>query len=87
MVQVALATKNLEIGTVIKEDDVKVAEWPGAIPVGATTQVKDNIRPGCDYGHLRQGADHRIASRAEGRRRWNGRHDSTGNARRGRSRE
>jgi pilus assembly protein CpaB len=46
MAQVALATKNLEIGTVIKEDDVKVAEWPGAIPVGATTQVKDIIGRG-----------------------------------------
>jgi pilus assembly protein CpaB len=45
-VQVALATKNLEIGTVIKEDDVKVADWPGAIPVGATTQVKDIIGRG-----------------------------------------
>ena len=44
--QVALATKNLEIGTVLKEDDVKVAEWPGAIPVGATTQVKDIIGRG-----------------------------------------
>ena len=45
-VQVALATKNLEIGTVIKEDDVKVSEWPGAIPVGASTQVKDIIGRG-----------------------------------------
>jgi pilus assembly protein CpaB len=46
LVQVALATKNLEIGSVIKEDDVKVADWPGAIPVGATSQVKDIIGRG-----------------------------------------
>src|SRR6185369_7530297 len=46
LVQVALATKNLEIGTVIKEDDVKVSDWPGAIPVGATTLVKDIIGRG-----------------------------------------
>ena len=31
---------------VLKEDDVKVAEWPGAIPVGATTQVKDIVGRG-----------------------------------------
>jgi pilus assembly protein CpaB len=46
MAQVALATKNLEIGAVLKEEDVKVSEWPGAIPVGATTQVKDIIGRG-----------------------------------------
>jgi pilus assembly protein CpaB len=44
--QVALATKNLEIGTVIKEDDVKVSDWPGAIPVGATSQAKDIVGRG-----------------------------------------
>ena len=46
LAQVALATKDLEVGRVIKEDDVKVAEWPGAVPVGATTQVKDIIGRG-----------------------------------------
>jgi pilus assembly protein CpaB len=46
LAQVALATKDLEVGTLLKEDDVKVAEWPGAIPMGATTQVKDIIGRG-----------------------------------------
>jgi pilus assembly protein CpaB len=46
LAQVALATRDLEVGTVLKEDDVKVADWPGAIPVGATTQVKDIIGRG-----------------------------------------
>jgi pilus assembly protein CpaB len=46
MTQVALATKDLEVGSVVKEDDVKVAEWPGAIPIGATTQVKDIVGRG-----------------------------------------
>jgi len=45
-VRVVLATKNLEIGTVIKQDDVAPAEWPGAIPVGATTEVKDIVGRG-----------------------------------------
>ena len=46
LAQVALATKDLEVGTVLKEDDVKVADWPGAVPVGATNQVKDIIGRG-----------------------------------------
>ena len=46
LAQVALATKDLEVGTVLKEDDVKVADWPGSVPVGATTQVKDVIGRG-----------------------------------------
>src|ERR1039457_3845947 len=46
MSQVALATKDLEVGTVLKEEDVKVSDWPGAVPVGATTQVKDVLGRG-----------------------------------------
>jgi Flp pilus assembly protein CpaB len=45
LAQVALATKDLEVGRVIKEEDVKVAEWPER-PCGATTQVKDIIGRG-----------------------------------------
>ncbi len=46
MAQVALATKDLEVGSVVKEEDVKVADWPGTAPIGATTQVKDIIGRG-----------------------------------------
>src|SRR3954449_4411868 len=46
MVQVALATRNLEVGSVLKEDDVKLAEWPGAVPIGATARVQDLIGRG-----------------------------------------
>src|ERR1035437_5702656 len=46
LAQVALATKDLEVGTVLKEDDVKVAAWPGSIPGGATNQIKDIIGRG-----------------------------------------
>jgi pilus assembly protein CpaB len=46
LAQIVLASKDLEVGRVIKEEDVKVAEWPGAVPVGATTQVKDIIGRG-----------------------------------------
>ncbi len=46
LAQVALATKDLEVGSVVKEEDVKVSEWPGAVPIGATTQVKDIVGRG-----------------------------------------
>ncbi len=46
MVQVALATRNLEVGTLLKEDDVKLSDWPGAVPIGATAQVKDVLGRG-----------------------------------------
>ena len=40
MQHVVLATKDLDVGTVLKEDDVKLAEWPGVLPVGAATEPK-----------------------------------------------
>ena len=40
MAHVVLATKDLEVGTVLKEEDVKLSEWPGALPVGAATEPK-----------------------------------------------
>jgi pilus assembly protein CpaB len=46
LAQVAVATKDLEVGTVVKPEDVKVGDWPGAIPVGATTDVKDIVGRG-----------------------------------------
>src|ERR1019366_3129266 len=46
LAQVAVATKDLEVGTVLKEEDVKVSDWPGAIPVGATSQVKEILGRG-----------------------------------------
>ena len=46
MVQVALATRNLEVGTVIKDDDVKLSDWPGAVPAGASARVQDLVGRG-----------------------------------------
>ena len=40
MAHVVLATKDLEVGTVLKEEDVKLSEWPGALPLGAATEPK-----------------------------------------------
>jgi pilus assembly protein CpaB len=40
MAHVVLATKDLEVGTVLKEEDVKLSEWPGVLPIGAATEPK-----------------------------------------------
>ena len=44
--QVALASRDLEVGTVLKEDDVKLAEWPGSMPLGATARPQDLVGRG-----------------------------------------
>ena len=38
-VSIALAGRDLEIGTVLKEEDVKLADWPGTVPTGAATRA------------------------------------------------
>jgi len=45
-VQIALAAKDLEVGTVLKDGDVKLTEWPGAVPLGATSKPADLIGRG-----------------------------------------
>ena len=46
LAQVALANRDLEVGTVLKEEDIKVAEWPGQIPIGATVRTQDLVGRG-----------------------------------------
>src|SRR5439155_14403755 len=45
-VSIALAGRDLEIGTVLKEEDVKLADWPGTVPTGAATRVQDVVGRG-----------------------------------------
>ncbi|HTM51635.1 MAG TPA: Flp pilus assembly protein CpaB [Bryobacteraceae bacterium] len=45
-VHVALANRDLELGTVLKEDDIKLAEWPGVAPLGATSKPQDLVGRG-----------------------------------------
>jgi pilus assembly protein CpaB len=40
-VQIALATKDLEVGSVLKDSDVQLADWAGAVPAGATNKLAD----------------------------------------------
>jgi pilus assembly protein CpaB len=46
MVQIVLATRDIEVGTVLKEEDVKLAEWPGAVPAGAANKAQDVVGRG-----------------------------------------
>lgn len=45
-VQIVLATRDIEVGTVLKEEDVKLAEWPGAVPTGASAKTQDVVGRG-----------------------------------------
>src|SRR5271157_3284851 len=45
-VQVVLAGHDIEVGTVLKEEDVKLTDWPGAVPVGASTSLQDVVGRG-----------------------------------------
>ena len=40
-VSIAVAAHNLEVGSVLKDEDIKLTEWPGAVPVGATSRIED----------------------------------------------
>jgi pilus assembly protein CpaB len=45
-VQIALAANDLEVGTVLKETDIKLSDWPGQVPQGATSKPADLIGRG-----------------------------------------
>lgn len=44
--QLVLASRNLEIGTVLKEEDIKLTPWPGVTPQGAILKVQDVVGRG-----------------------------------------
>jgi pilus assembly protein CpaB len=46
MSQIAIATRDLEVGTVLKEQDVQLAEWPSSAPAGSSTRVQDLVGRG-----------------------------------------
>lgn len=45
-VEVVLAARNLEPGTLIKEPDLKLGSWTGALPVGALVKKEDILGRG-----------------------------------------
>jgi pilus assembly protein CpaB len=46
MAHLVVAAKDLEIGRVLKEEDVRVADWPGGVPLGAVVKVQDLVGRG-----------------------------------------
>jgi pilus assembly protein CpaB len=44
--RVVLAARDLEVGTILKEGDVRLADWPGSPPAGAATQAQDVVGRG-----------------------------------------
>jgi pilus assembly protein CpaB len=44
--QVVLAARDLEVGTVLKEEDVKLTPWSGAVPQGAIIKASDVVGRG-----------------------------------------
>jgi pilus assembly protein CpaB len=40
-VQIAVAIKDLEVGSILKEGDIQMGDWAGAVPVGATNKLED----------------------------------------------
>jgi pilus assembly protein CpaB len=45
-VQIVLATRDIEVGTVLKEEDVRLSEWLGSVPVGAAAKTQDIVGRG-----------------------------------------
>jgi pilus assembly protein CpaB len=45
-VQVVLANRDIEVGTVLKEEDVKLVDWSSAVPAGASGKTQDVVGRG-----------------------------------------
>jgi pilus assembly protein CpaB len=45
-VKVAVAARDLELGSVLKEEDIKLQDWPSEMPVGASTRTQDIVGRG-----------------------------------------
>ena len=44
--QIVLAARDIDVGTVLKEEDVKLSDWPGAVPVGSSNKTQDVVGRG-----------------------------------------
>jgi pilus assembly protein CpaB len=45
-VRLALAKRDLEMGSILREEDIKIEDWPGAVPAGATARPQDLVGRG-----------------------------------------
>jgi pilus assembly protein CpaB len=39
-VRIVLAARDLEVGTILRDQDIKVADWPGAVPRGRLRSLR-----------------------------------------------
>jgi pilus assembly protein CpaB len=44
--RIVLAQRDLEVGSVLKEEDVHLADWPGAVPTGSSAKMEDVVGRG-----------------------------------------
>ena len=44
--RIVLAQRDIEVGTVLKEEDVHLADWPGTVPPGSSTKAEDVVGRG-----------------------------------------
>src|ERR1700676_5382375 len=44
--KLALAARDLELGAVLREEDVALTDWAGPVPIGALTRVQDAVGRG-----------------------------------------
>ena len=44
--KIVVATRDLELGTVLKDEDLKLQDWPGETPVGSATRTQDLVGRG-----------------------------------------
>jgi pilus assembly protein CpaB len=45
-VQIVLASRNLDVGTVLKAEDVVLADWPGPVPAGSVRKAQEVVGRG-----------------------------------------
>jgi pilus assembly protein CpaB len=44
--KIAVATRDLEMGTVLREEDLRLQDWPGDVPLGAAARTQDLVGRG-----------------------------------------
>ena len=76
-VKVVVAARDLPIGTMLKDGDVKLADWPGTLPPQAIVKVEDAINHGVIATIY---AGEPVVASRHGSRSRNGGHDSRGHA-------
>lgn len=45
-VKIVVAARDLELGSVLKEEDVRLLDWPSEVPMGASTRTQDIVGRG-----------------------------------------